>query len=198
MKRCSFCAESIQDDAIFCKHCREDLVHQQSRVPANVGPVPSGRTLDEWFAEERQKPRPRASIGQAVQRIGTVGAVVVGLIVLLGIIGNRNRAPNGSLPVDEITTSGGSVVRPRESSRDRSDQNVAKKDGSYDERPNDLTELCKDYLFYRKRIMKMTAAGDEAGAAKARQSFQQINRWLSDYPETEVQNMFSRLGAEGL
>jgi hypothetical protein len=70
---------------------------------------------------------------------------------------------------------------------------AVKKNGTVDDRPNDLVELCKDYIFYSGQIMKKTAAGDQAGAAKARASFQQVNRWLSEYPEDDVSRICAAL-----
>jgi hypothetical protein len=64
--------------------------------------------------------------------------------------------------------------------------NVRKKDGTFDERDNDLQILCEDWRFYRGRIVKASAAGDEKAAAEARQKFQRITRWLDAYPDDEV------------
>jgi hypothetical protein len=63
---------------------------------------------------------------------------------------------------------------------------VRKKDGTVDERENDLQILCEDWRFYRDRIIKATAASDETEATEARQHFQQTNRWLDAYPNDDV------------
>ena len=39
----------------------------------------------------------------------------------------------------------------------------------------------KDYVFYRDKILKETRAGDTVAAASARESFNQVNRWLDEY-----------------
>jgi hypothetical protein len=63
---------------------------------------------------------------------------------------------------------------------------VAKKNGTYDARQNDLWELAQDYVFYRNEILVHHRKGDQKGAAKARSAFQKTNNWLSQYPEEHV------------
>jgi hypothetical protein len=72
--------------------------------------------------------------------------------------------------------------------------NVPMKDGSYEStRCNDLEELAKDWLFYRKKTLIAHREGDEEAENKYRNSFQQINRWLSKYKDSDVSDMISRL-----
>lgn len=75
---------------------------------------------------------------------------------------------------------------------------VMKKDGSYDDRANDLEELSKDYLYYRNKILKYAKAGDNQGAAKARSSFNQVNSTMSlEYTEKDIQQMFTLIEKSG-
>lgn len=67
--------------------------------------------------------------------------------------------------------------------------NVRKKNGSIDNRENDLEELARDYVFFRNQILKHSRAGNSKKAAKAREDFQQINRWLSAYNDADVHFM---------
>jgi len=41
MKKCPFCAEEIQDDAVKCKHCNEFLIDAQLKGLKNANP--------EWY-----------------------------------------------------------------------------------------------------------------------------------------------------
>lgn len=69
---------------------------------------------------------------------------------------------------------------------------IPKADGTIDRRPNDLDELAKDWYFYRRKILEAHHAGDEKAAARYRESFQQVNRWLQEYKESNIQDALSR------
>ena len=68
---------------------------------------------------------------------------------------------------------------------------VTKKDGSLDERPNDLEELCLDWLYYRDKILEYTQAGQTEKATEARTAWNEINAWLSQYNEDDVGTMWT-------
>lgn len=68
----------------------------------------------------------------------------------------------------------------------KSSTQIAKKDGTIDDRENDLDELCKDWVFFRAQILKNNDKGDDEAAEKSRRSFGQTNIWLSDYSEADV------------
>jgi len=64
--------------------------------------------------------------------------------------------------------------------------NVAKKDGTIDSRPNDLTELCRDYVHFRSKIIQAARNGDTEAANEARINFNKANNWLSEYRDSDV------------
>lgn len=72
--------------------------------------------------------------------------------------------------------------------------NIPKKDGSMDERKCDLQELCKDWVFYRKKIMEYSGEGNVVKATDARASFNRVNQWLSAYKESDVSSCITRNG----
>lgn len=75
--------------------------------------------------------------------------------------------------------------------------NIAKVNGAFDDRQNDLMEICKDWLYYRGKILKYARAGDNSEAAKARSSFNKVNSCLSEYEEKDVAHMFSLIEESG-
>jgi len=77
------------------------------------------------------------------------------------------------------------------------DLNIAKTDGTFDDKSNDLMELCKDWLYYREKIFEYTGSGDNASATEARDSFNKINMWLSAYDENDTQHMFTLIEESG-
>ena len=68
---------------------------------------------------------------------------------------------------------------------------VTKKDGSLDVRPNDLEELCLDWLYYRGKILQYTQSGETDKAAEARTAWNEINVWLTAYNENDIGTMWT-------
>ncbi len=75
--------------------------------------------------------------------------------------------------------------------------NVQKLDGAYDNRENDLRELCLDYNYYHKEVIEQTAKGNTAKADKARTRLNQINTWLNAYDEDDIQAMHTLIKNKG-
>ena len=66
---------------------------------------------------------------------------------------------------------------------------IAKKDGTVDERRNDLEELCKDWYYYRSKILEHASKGNLDKAEDARKWFRAINAWLEEYDYLDVAAM---------
>lgn len=74
---------------------------------------------------------------------------------------------------------------------------VQKLNGSYDNRENDLRELCLDFIYYRDQVIKETAKGNTSRADAARNTLNQINTWLDAYNEDDIQAMYSLIKDKG-
>lgn len=112
-------------------------------------------------------------------------AYTIALAYSIGLLGEK-----GQKTINNTTSS----AAQRATVDDKRFCNTPMKDGTYETtRCNDLDELCKDYLFYRKKILQANQEGDMKKVNEYRVSFQKVNAWLSRYKESDVQNTFSRL-----
>jgi len=69
--------------------------------------------------------------------------------------------------------------------------NVKKLDGTLDPRPNDLEELCLDWIFYRQKILEYERSGETEKASEARRTWNDVNRWLDEYDEGDIGSMWT-------
>ena len=68
---------------------------------------------------------------------------------------------------------------------------VAKKDGTYDDRKQDLWELAQDWVHFRNKILRCNAKGDQKCVEKARSWFNKTNAWLNAYSSDDVSKALS-------
>lgn len=72
---------------------------------------------------------------------------------------------------------------------------ISKKDGTIERgRINDLEELCKDWFFYRRKIVEANRDGDGDALRKYQASFAKINNWLGEYRNEDVTAMMNKVG----
>jgi hypothetical protein len=132
-------------------------------------------------------------------RIFLIGAV--GVLLLIGFLGGR--APESSSTEQNLPATDPRSPSPRillvpvgelgtlaDEYYNYDEVRVYKKDGTLDERANDLEELCLDYSYYRKKIVEYEAAGRSEKAAEARTAFQRVNAWLDAYHRDDFEVMY--------
>jgi len=173
---CPECEKEVSDKAESCPHCGYPL------APSRVEKLPPLARRTKVLVLADAKPdgdatQPKEASRKKERRPIGCGALLM-LLVVIGVwmwaLDSNSPAPSRS-PTLLSTPPKTSPASP-----------IAKRDGTIDPRHNDLDELCKDWVYYRTKILKYTREGDLQAAAKARAAFADINRWLNQYRDEDV------------
>lgn len=188
---CPYCAEQISPRAKKCKHCGEYLDTQ----------LECGSTGTKHPFTAHSKSANRFWTKQRIWFWAIAAIFILCSAIVLNnpsLVNKPNEGRiNPSTQQSTSTTQRSATTVPNQSTARQLPPEcfITKRNGMLDERVCDLEELCKDWVFYRARIARYQNSGDTRKANEARQSFQRINNWLSDYREEDVQACLARHGA---
>lgn len=119
---------------------------------------------------------PKCGISKPVKKISLLGKIFLGFFVLI-VFGQVLGAINRSSRPTPVAT---------QESRSPAKVQITKKDGTVDQRANDLDEICQDWVRAKAKSYKYGREGNQEAAAAARKDLADTTRWLSDYRDEDV------------
>ena len=178
--KCGYCGNYYKGTLLNCPYCpppTSDNIHT-NKPDSDDAPQQQPSSVVPTIPESTTKKGGNFGIGSAI-------ILIAGIFYLLSMFTNNGTVRKSTSTQTPINISIKSA-------------DIPKKDGMYDKaRNNDIEELCKDWFYYRRMIVRAVNDGeDEKKINDLRRSFNKVNKWLSEYNESDVQTAMSRIEKE--
>lgn len=150
---------------------------------------------------KNENPKDRSERNKKNKKLRFWLLAILGLFMLLGLIGRvvteSSVSSESSVSTEPTEPTQETLIVPAahlsnyvDDYNNYDEVYIYKRDGTLDDRPNDLEELCLDYVYYRRKILEYEADGKSEKADEARATFKKVNLWLDEYDRSDYETMF--------